>query len=87
MADPVQPPDRPRLRDLIEPGARHPGFPRGQDDDAWDNELKASIAISLKRIADAVNAPGLDFHTINSNVEQMAWNAGRSFQHGTRTDR
>lgn len=44
------------------------------------------IAVALEKIADAIPA-GLDFTTINSNIEQMAWNAGRSFQQGTRTDR
>ena len=44
------------------------------------------IATALEKIADAI-PPGLDFTTINSNIEQMAWNAGRSFQQGTRTDR
>ncbi len=44
------------------------------------------IAVALEKIAEAI-PPGLDFTTINSNIEQMAWNAGRSFQQGTRTDR
>lgn len=44
------------------------------------------IAGALEKIAEAI-PPGLDFTTINSNIEQMAWNAGRSFQQGTRTDR
>lgn len=76
----VDPDARDAMRDLIEPGAiaARPDH---------DGQIRLSVAISLKRIADVINAPGLDFHTINSNVEQMAWNAGRSFQHGTRTDR
>lgn len=67
-----------------------PGDDRLEPDtvaDTDDGHCLHSIAISLKRIADVVATPGFDFHTINSNIEQMAWNAGRSFQHGTRTDR
>lgn len=44
-----------------------------------------SIADSLAKIAEAAN--GLDYHDIHNNVTQLAWEAGRSFQHGTRTDR
>lgn len=44
------------------------------------------IATALEKVAGAI-PEGLDFTSINSNIEQMAWNAGRSFQQGTRTDR
>lgn len=48
------PPNRPHLRDLLEPAALHPGYPVTQPDSAWELEVEASKAISLKRIADAL---------------------------------
>jgi hypothetical protein len=51
-----QPPDRPRLRDLLEFQALHPSIPAAERDSAWDIEIEASKAISLKRIADALGA-------------------------------
>ena len=50
-----------RLRDMLEPGALHPGFPEDQRDDAWVSEIQASQAISLKRIADALTGAGDNF--------------------------
>lgn len=41
--------------------------------------LLASIAISLKRIADAATAPG------GLNFENAAWEAGRAFMSGQRS--
>ena len=50
-----------------------------------DGKIRLSIALSLKRIADALPNPGDPglFH----NIEQLAWSAGRSFEQGRRTDR
>lgn len=50
---------------------------------------QASIAISLKRLADvAEKLTDNDAHISLTNlVQHLAWEAGRSFQHGTRTDR
>jgi hypothetical protein len=50
-----------------------------------------SIAVSLKRIADntqkvEVNIT-MDFSAMHGDITNIAWEAGRSFQHGTRTDR
>jgi type 1 glutamine amidotransferase len=53
----------------------------------------ASIAISTKRQADALekiagaltSGEGLD--GLHGTISNMAWEAGRSFQAGTRTDR
>lgn len=44
-----------------------------------------SIADSLAKMGEAVT--GLDYHSVNNNITQLAWEAGRSFQHGTRTDK
>lgn len=51
--------------------------------------IGVSAAVSLKRIADVLErleklevTPGM-FHT----VQNLAWEAGRSFQQGIRTDR
>ena len=51
-----------------------------------------SIAVSLKRLADVAErlAPksGDDAHIeITAFVQHLGWEAGRSFQQGTRTDR
>jgi hypothetical protein len=48
-----------------------------------------SIATSLKRIADIIDGSTpiqIDPGTHN-NLTHLAWEMGRSFQHGTRTDR
>lgn len=46
----------------------------------------ASIAISLKRIADRADGVG-DSVDLTNMIQHLAWEVGRSFQHGTRTDR
>ena len=55
-----------------------------------------STAVSLKRIADALEAltslakPGAvqnGLYDIQSSITNLAWEAGRNFQAGTRTDR
>ena len=45
-----------------------------------------SIAISLKRIADAVTGSG-DNIALTNMVQSLMWEAGRSFTQGQRTDR
>lgn len=45
-----------------------------------------SIAISLKRIADVVGNPHA-LMDLQSSVQHIAWEAGRSFAAGQRTDR
>lgn len=50
----------------------------------------SSIAISLKRIADRLDAlgSGEDMDPrLHNTITNLAWEAGRSFQAGTRTDR
>lgn len=44
-----------------------------------------SIADSLAKMGEAVT--GLDYHSVHNNITQLAWEAGRNFQHGMRTDR
>lgn len=51
-----------------------------------------SAAVSLKRIADALAGGNLHLNITvpqetKNDIQQVAWDAGRSFQHGTRTDR
>lgn len=58
----------------------------GQIHDA-QHVIDLSQAISLKRIADALNSPSLDLGIMTGNIQNIAWEAGRSFQAGTRTDR
>lgn len=52
---------------------------------------QASIAISLKRLADVADKLTASDHDtrvdLTNFVQHLAWEAGRSFQHGTRTDR
>jgi hypothetical protein len=50
-----------------------------------DLRINLSIAISLKRIADALTG-NLDAGPY-ANLEQLAWSMGRSFEQGRRTDR
>lgn len=69
------------VADQLEPAARDMV---GDVDDL--TVAAASIAISLKRLADLA-PPGFDFASINNNIEQLAWGAGRSFEQGRRTDR
>jgi hypothetical protein len=45
-----------------------------------EHEIELSKAISLKRLADAFS--GLDFQMINNWAQTIAWEAGRSFEHG-----
>lgn len=45
-----------------------------------------SQAISLKRIADGLTAIG-DAGALTGTISNMAWEAGRSFAAGQRTDR
>jgi hypothetical protein len=40
------------MRSLLEPSALHPDYPDSVPDSAWESEIEASKAISLKRIAD-----------------------------------
>jgi hypothetical protein len=56
-------------------------------DDSWDSEVKASMAISLKRIADVLEAVTGGSVAGFANLEQLAWAMGRSFAQGQRTDR
>lgn len=79
------PPDRPRLRDFLEPGALNPGFPASEPDYAWEIEIEASKAISLKRIADALAAPdaGLSIGmNIGGGIEQIAFSIGQQIRRG-----
>ena len=48
---------------------------------------QASIAVSLKRIADILENLHIDQGQLSLIVQGIAWNAGRSFQHGMRTDK
>lgn len=43
-----------------------------------------SIAISLRRIADAVTSGSLDWDIVRANVETIAYEAGRAFEAGRR---
>ena len=53
-----------------------------------DQLIALSQAVSLRRIADALSMPDHDTQVgLASLVQNLAWEAGRSFQHGTRTDR
>lgn len=58
----------------------------------WTRALY-SIAISLKRIADAqsrsveLQLPETLPDGLHHSITHTAWEAGRNFQHGTRTDR
>lgn len=54
--------------------------------DSDDGHCLHSIAISLKRIADALSGEG-DLISTTNMIEQLAWSAGRSFEQGRRTDR
>ncbi len=51
-----------------------------------DGQIRLSMALSLKRIADAMTGQG-DMISTHNAVEQLAWAAGRSFEQGRRTDR
>ena len=48
--------------------------------------VQISQAISLKRIADVLEKVP-DLSSLHGDITNMAWEAGRSFQAGTRTDR
>lgn len=52
---------------------------------------QASIAISLKRLADVADKLTVGNYdaiiALTSFIQNIAWEAGRSFQQGTRTDR
>ena len=82
---PETPPQSPQLRDLLEPGALSPGFPEEVRDTAWTDEIQASQAISLKRIADALSgqtveiSPGL----YNQFIDMMC-QGGQAFERGKR---
>lgn len=68
-------------RDQIEPGALESKIEHG----AIDNHAAlASIAISMKRIADAICGGAFDLSLIGAQVETIAWNAGRAFESGRR---
>lgn len=75
------PPDRPRLRDLLEPEALLPGFPKDERNAAWDAEIQASQAISLKRIADFLDGDALNYNSIID----LFWQAGQAFERGKGT--
>jgi hypothetical protein len=51
--------------------------------------VQLSQAISLKRIADALSGTGLDdlITGLHGPLPNLAWEAGRSFAAGQRTDR
>lgn len=54
------------------------------------DQMAVSMAISLKRIADRLDAlgSGEDMDPrLHNTITNLAWEAGRSFQAGTRTDR
>lgn len=79
-------PDPLALDAHLEPSALHAGF------DVREPIVSAlSQAVSLKRIADALEMltrPSHDQSVEFTNlVQHIAWEAGRSFQQGTRTDR
>jgi hypothetical protein len=59
---------------------------RGTVGDTEHEHVVSSIAISLKRIADVLTGEA-DGAALQSLVTNLAWEAGRSFQAGTRTDR
>lgn len=60
------------MRDKLEPAALHPGFPASEVNSAWESEIAASQAISLKRIADALDgtAMGLD---VSESLAGLPW--------------
>lgn len=53
--------------------------------EGMENLAIVSAAISLKRIADVLDQH--DNATLTNLIQHLAWEAGRSFQQGTRTDR
>lgn len=59
---------------------------RGNDDIPLRAIAQASIAISLKRIADGVEGlqPGGDREWLFQLINRLAWEAGHSFKHGAR---
>lgn len=56
-----------------------------------NNIFLFSIATSLKRIADALEpvvvSGSFSTESLTSLITHLAWEGGRSFQHGLRTDR
>lgn len=72
-------------KDQFEPAAKYLQGPA-------DVTAQVSIAISLKRLADiAEKLSSPDIHDARLSligfIQNLSWEAGRSFQQGTRTDR
>lgn len=65
------------IRDALEPQAREVG-PSAVE------AAEVSMAISLKRIADSISSGSIDLSLIGSQIETIAWNAGRAFESGRR---
>lgn len=57
------------MRAHLEPAALNPGFPEGEEvaHTAWESEVEISKAISLKRIADAMEAQAKAIQSIEAN--------------------
>lgn len=74
------------LRDLLESGAFVEDNRIGlSDGDVRNTEVTLSAAISLKRIADALDSAGQgEMPGLFGFVTNLAWEAGRSFAAGQR---
>lgn len=69
----------------LEPGVIFPGAEKMDLVTVEDSHIQLSIAISLKRVADALTT--VNVGDLHGTITNMAWEAGRSFAAGQRTDR
>jgi hypothetical protein len=70
------------LEKLLEPEV---GSFRQSDQLTLADKCAMSSALSLKRIADSLSA--LNTAALTNTIQNLAWEAGRSFAQGQRTDR